>query len=171
MSRRINVCGEATYSAVFACSSVKIVYTPFWSDSHASCPASRRRRCARCRLGDRCGHHGYGLGPRRRGRQQAEAAPKPTVPAEPVLTAKASVKEIKAWTLFSVTGSSKDLTAGSTVTLQQKQGKKWVTLPAKTKVNKSHKYALKVKLGLKGKNSLRMVGGGLVSPVFYIKVK
>ncbi|WP_327591630.1 hypothetical protein [Streptomyces chartreusis] len=98
-------------------------------------------------------------------------APKPTVPAEPVLTAKASVKEIKAWTLFSVTGSSKDLTAGSTVTLQQKQGKKWVTLPAKTKVNKSHKYALKVKLGLKGKNSLRMVGGGLVSPVFYIKVK
>lgn len=92
-------------------------------------------------------------------------------PAKPTITAKPTADTVKAWQKFYIKGEAKGLKAGSTVTLQQKQGTKWVTLPAKGPVDKKHTYSLWAKLGLKGKNSLRMVGGGATSPVFHVTVK
>ncbi|MER6334874.1 hypothetical protein ABT298_37395 [Streptomyces sp. NPDC001034] len=90
--------------------------------------------------------------------------------AKPAITATPSVSSVRAWTLFRVTGKTTGIKAGSKVTLQQKQRGKWVTLPASTPVNRSGSYALRVELGLKGRNDLRMVSGGTASPVFEVTV-
>ncbi|MGW3268383.1 hypothetical protein [Streptomyces sp. NPDC001056] len=89
---------------------------------------------------------------------------------KPAITATPSVSSVRAWTLFRVTGKTTGIKAGSKVTLQQKQRGKWVTLPASTPVNRSGSYALRVELGLKGRNDLRMVSGGTASPVFEVTV-
>ncbi|MFH9942524.1 hypothetical protein ACH4OT_24780 [Streptomyces murinus] len=90
--------------------------------------------------------------------------------AKPAITATPSVSSVRAWTLFRVTGKTTGIKAGSKVTLQQKQHGKWVALPASTPVNSSGSYALRVELGLKGKNELRMVSGSTASPVFNVTV-
>ncbi|GLX52744.1 hypothetical protein Shyhy01_56940 [Streptomyces hygroscopicus subsp. hygroscopicus] len=90
--------------------------------------------------------------------------------AKPAITATPSVSSVRAWTLFRVTGKTTGIKAGSKVTLQQKQHGTWVTLPASTPVDRSGSYALRVELGLKGKNDLRMVSGGTASPVFGVTV-
>ncbi|PWI40991.1 hypothetical protein [Streptomyces sp. ICBB 8177] len=87
------------------------------------------------------------------------------------LTAKPSVTTVKAWQQFRVTGTATGLKAGSKVTLQQVQHGKWVTLPASTTVTRSGAYSLRVELGLKGKNQLRMVSGSTVSAVFDVTVR
>ncbi|UNO40674.1 hypothetical protein [Streptomyces sp. MST-110588] len=92
-------------------------------------------------------------------------------PKKATLTAKASVGTVKAWEQFRVTGTSTGVKAGTKVTLQQKQGAKWVSLPASAPVNKSGAFSLRVKLGIKGVNQLRMAGGGVVSPVFKVTVR
>lgn len=86
------------------------------------------------------------------------------------ITAKPSVNSVKAWQQFRVTGKTTGLKAGSKVTLQQKQRGKWVTLPASAPVTRTGTYSLGVKLGLKGKNDLRMVSGKTASSVFNVTV-
>lgn len=95
----------------------------------------------------------------------AEAAVKASI------TAKPSVSSVRAWDLFRVTGKTAGLTAGSKVTLQQKQHGKWVTLPASAPISRNGSYSLGVKLGLKGKNDLRIVSGTTASPVFNVTVR
>ncbi|MFK8907768.1 hypothetical protein [Streptomyces sp. YS-3] len=87
------------------------------------------------------------------------------------ITAKPSVTSVKAWQLFRVTGTATGLKAGSKMALQQKQGKNWVSLPAVTPLGSKGTYSLGVKLGLKGKNDLRIVNGKAVSPVFNVTVR
>ncbi|GAA0594082.1 hypothetical protein [Streptomyces crystallinus] len=87
------------------------------------------------------------------------------------ITAKPSVTSVKAWQLFRVNGSATGLKAGSKMVLQQKQGKNWVSLPAVTPLSSKGTYSLGVKLGLKGKNELRIVNGKAVSPVFNVTVR
>jgi hypothetical protein len=93
------------------------------------------------------------------------------VPAKAGITAKPSVSSVRAWQLFRVTGQTTGLKAGSKVTLQQKQHSKWVSLPASTTTSRNGSYSLGVKLGLKGKNDLRIVSGTTASPVFNVTVR
>ncbi|MFG2196009.1 hypothetical protein [Streptomyces sp. NPDC048639] len=104
---------------------------------------------------------------------QAASATTPaaSAAAKPALTAAASAGSVKAWQEFRISGKAKAIAAGTKVSLQQKQRSKWVSLPASTVVNKSGSYSLRVKLGLKGKNELRIVGGGAVSPVVGVTVR
>lgn len=95
----------------------------------------------------------------------ASAAPRPT------LTAKATVGSVRAWQQFRVYGVSHHMRTGTRVTLQQKQGKRWVSLPASVNTTRAATYNMRVKLGLKGRNSLRIVGGGAVSPVVTVTVR
>ncbi|MCZ4098554.1 hypothetical protein C8250_041690 [Streptomyces sp. So13.3] len=91
--------------------------------------------------------------------------------AKATISAKPSVGSVKAWQLFRVTGTTTGLKAGTKVTLQQRQGSKWVMLPASVPVARNGAYSLGVKLGLKGKNSLRIVSGNTASPVFNVTVR
>ncbi|MDF3301761.1 hypothetical protein [Streptomyces tropicalis] len=87
------------------------------------------------------------------------------------ITAKPSVSSVRAWQQFRVTGTTTGLTAGSKVTLQQKQRGTWVSLPATVPVARNGSYSMRVKLGLKGRNDLRMVSGATASPVFNVTVR
>jgi hypothetical protein len=91
--------------------------------------------------------------------------------AKPALTAHATVKSIGAWQQFRVYGSSSHLRAGTRVTLQQLQRKHWVSLPAHMNTNRKGAYSLRVMLGLKGVNQIRIAGGGAVSPVVKVTVR
>ncbi|MGW7080310.1 hypothetical protein ACWGH2_26000 [Streptomyces sp. NPDC054871] len=91
-------------------------------------------------------------------------------PAAATLTAKASVSHVRAWQEFRITGKVTGLKAGSKVILQQKQRGAWKALPASTVTNTSGSYGLRVKLGIKGKNELRVASGATVSPVVTVTV-
>jgi hypothetical protein len=113
------------------------------------------------------------------GAAMAVAAPPPPAPpaakapaiTQPGLTARANVSSVGAWQQFRVYGKAKHLRPGTRVTLQQKQGRHWVTLPASMNTSYKSTYKLRVFLGLKGKNKLRIVGGGTVSDHFTVKVR
>ncbi|MEV4438447.1 hypothetical protein AB0K09_05405 [Streptomyces sp. NPDC049577] len=92
-------------------------------------------------------------------------------PAKPALSAQASVKTVKAWQAFRVSGKATGIRTGTVVTLQQKQGTTWVSLPASVPVDKASAYSMHVKLGIKGKNALRITGGGAISPEFSVTVR
>ncbi|MGW7485777.1 hypothetical protein [Streptomyces sp. NPDC054786] len=94
-----------------------------------------------------------------------------TAPATAALTAKASATTVNAWQQFRISGTAKGIKAGTKVTVQQKQGTKWVSLPAQTPVNSGGTYSVRVKLGLKGVNQLRMGAGSTVSPVVTVTVR
>ncbi|MEU9064610.1 hypothetical protein AB0D13_38690 [Streptomyces sp. NPDC048430] len=85
--------------------------------------------------------------------------------ARPALSAHATARTVTAWEEFRIHGSARNVGARTPVTLQQKQGKRWVSLPATMRTAPSGEYTLRVKLGIKGENALRIVGGGAVSPV------
>ncbi|MFD3579116.1 hypothetical protein [Streptomyces sp. NPDC058644] len=91
-------------------------------------------------------------------------------PAPATLTAKASLSHVRAWQELRITGKATGLKAGSKVTLQQKQHGAWKALPASTVTNASGSYGLRAKLGLKGKNELRVASGATVSPVVTVTV-
>ncbi|WP_335936107.1 hypothetical protein [Streptomyces sp. PTD5-9] len=93
------------------------------------------------------------------------------VPAKAGITAEPSTSSVRAWELFRVTGRTTGLKTGSKVTLQQKQHGKWVSLPASTNTLRDGSYSLGVKLGLKGRNDLRIVSGTTASPVFNVTVR
>ncbi|MEU7591740.1 hypothetical protein AB0B79_01625 [Streptomyces sp. NPDC039022] len=92
-------------------------------------------------------------------------------PQKATLTAKASTTSVKAWQEFRISGTSTGIKAGTKVTVQQKQGAKWVSLPASVTTNKTGAYSLRVKLGIKGVNQLRIAGGGVISPVITVTVR
>ncbi|MEU2790568.1 hypothetical protein [Streptomyces sp. NPDC007100] len=92
-------------------------------------------------------------------------------PQKATLTAKASTGTVGAWQEFRISGTSTGVKAGTKVTVQQKQGAKWVSLPASVAVNKTGGYSLRVKLGIKGVNQLRVAGGGAISPVISVTVR
>ncbi|MEU3712702.1 hypothetical protein [Streptomyces catenulae] len=94
-----------------------------------------------------------------------------TAPAPASLTAKASVSAVGAWEEFRITGTSHGIPAGTRVTVQQKQGTRWVSLPAQTPVNSTGAYSVRVKLGIKGLNHLRMAVNTTVSPEFTVTVR
>ncbi|WBP91124.1 hypothetical protein [Kitasatospora cathayae] len=94
-----------------------------------------------------------------------------TVSAAAGITAKPSAASVQAWQLFRVTGTTTGLKAGSTVTLQQKQHGKWVTLPASVHTARNGSYSLGVKLGIKGLNELRIISGDTASPVVTVTVR
>ncbi|MCT2592763.1 hypothetical protein LHJ74_23095 [Streptomyces sp. N2-109] len=85
----------------------------------------------------------------------AEAA----APAVESLTAHADVTTVRAWQQFRITGKTQGVKPGYTVLLQQKRSGEWKFLPAETTVNRDGSYSLRVKLGMKGKNELRIVTG------------
>ncbi|MFE0132482.1 hypothetical protein ACFWY6_13050 [Streptomyces sp. NPDC059037] len=89
----------------------------------------------------------------------------------PALTAKASVAAVRAWQQFHINGVSHHMATGTRITLQEKQGKRWVSLPATVNIKHDATYGMPVKLGLKGHNALRIVGGGAVSPVVHVTVR
>ncbi|MFJ8627029.1 hypothetical protein ACIRD3_29910 [Kitasatospora sp. NPDC093550] len=91
--------------------------------------------------------------------------------ASAAITATPSATSVQAWQPFRVTGTTTGLAAGSTVTLQQKQHGAWVTLPASVRTTRTSSYSLGVKLGIKGPNELRVIGGGAASPVFTVTVR
>ncbi|CAM5652930.1 hypothetical protein [Streptomyces atroolivaceus] len=90
----------------------------------------------------------------------------------PALSAHATARDVAAWEEFrihgsarNIHGSARNVGSGTPVTLQQKQGERWVTLPATMRTADSGEYSLRVKLGMRGDNALRIAGGGAVSPV------
>lgn len=89
----------------------------------------------------------------------------------PALSAKATATSVLAWQEFRVHGPARNIPAGTEVTLQQKQGNQWVSLPASMKTSLDHTYSLRVLLGMKGDNALRIAGGGAVSPVVHVTVR
>ncbi|MFJ8584701.1 hypothetical protein ACIRD2_08565 [Streptomyces sp. NPDC093595] len=107
----------------------------------------------------------------------AVASPTPTAhkPAvvDTLTPATTSAKNVRAWQSFRISGTAKQLKPGSRVTLQQKQGKRWVSLPASMNTNRNARYNLRVVLGLQGHNKLRMVSnsGRVVSPVIHVWVR
>lgn len=101
-------------------------------------------------------------------------SPTPVVAAAPAaanLTAKASATTVNAWQEFRISGAAKGIKAGTKVTVQQKQGTKWVSLPAQSPVNSKGAYSVRVKLGIKGVNQLRIGAGSTVSPVVKVTVR
>ncbi|MGI5403895.1 hypothetical protein ACQEVG_31470 [Streptomyces sp. CA-135486] len=92
-------------------------------------------------------------------------------PVRPELTATATVSGVRAWEQFRVYGAARHLSPGTTVALQQKQGNTWVTLPASMELTRRSTYKMRVHLGLKGQNQLRIVGGGTRSPVFQVAIR
>ncbi len=88
----------------------------------------------------------------------AVAAPDPADDRQvPQLTAATSVRAVAAEEEFRLHGSAASLPAGTEVTLQQRQKKAWVTLPATVRVKADHTYSMRVALGMKGRNELRVV--------------
>ncbi|EST18534.1 hypothetical protein [Streptomyces roseochromogenus] len=91
------------------------------------------------------------------------------------LTAKASVSSVQAREAFRITGTSTGLKPATKVMLQNKQGAKWVSLPAAAAVAQDGSYAtsytMRDDLGVKGKKQFRVVGGGAVSPVFTVALR
>lgn len=91
--------------------------------------------------------------------------------ANPALTALVSERSVGAWQQFRIRGSAQHIRPGTRVTLQQKQGHRWVSLPATMRTNRSDSYSMRVMLGMRGENALRIVGGGAVSPVVHTTVR
>ncbi|MGW6462046.1 hypothetical protein ACWF94_39995 [Streptomyces sp. NPDC055078] len=89
----------------------------------------------------------------------------------PALTARATRNGVYAWQQFRVYGNAKDLRPGTRVALQQRHGKRWVTLPASMNTTRQATYKMRVYLGLKGRNTLRIVGGGKASQPFTVYVR
>nr|WP_240979587.1 hypothetical protein [Streptomyces sp. HNM0574] len=85
--------------------------------------------------------------------------------------AHADRKVVRLWQPFRVLGKATGIKHGSTAVLQQKQHGKWVTLPIRVPVGHDGTYGMHVQLGLKGKNELRTVAGGVASPAFTVTVR
>ncbi|ORT57029.1 hypothetical protein [Streptomyces sp. CB03238] len=88
-------------------------------------------------------------------------------------SANATMKSVRAWQQFRIRGVVKSLRPGSKVTLQQKQGRRWVSLPASMNTTSRSTYSMRVMLGLKGHNKLRLVDSRkrVVSPVINVWVR
>ncbi|GGU48948.1 hypothetical protein [Streptomyces lavendofoliae] len=104
----------------------------------------------------------------------SSAPKKPAVTAgHTAATADATVKSVRAWQQFRIRGVVKSLRPGSRVTLQQKQHGQWTTLPASVRTTSRSTYSMRVVLGMKGHNKLRLVDSRkrVVSPVINVRVR
>ncbi|MFF8833190.1 hypothetical protein [Streptomyces sp. NPDC015131] len=103
------------------------------------------------------------------------SAPKKPAVATGLTTASATVtaKSVRAWQQFRIRGVVSGLKPGSKVTLQQKQGKRWATLPASMNTTSRSTYSMRVMLGMKGHNKLRLVDSRkrAVTPVINVWVR
>ncbi|MFF8960658.1 hypothetical protein [Streptomyces sp. NPDC014894] len=89
----------------------------------------------------------------------------------PALTARATATGVRAWQGFRVHGTAEELRPGTRVALQQRQGRRWVTLPAAMSLTRESAYRMRVRLGIQGRNTLRIVGGGRASAPFVVQVR
>ncbi|MER7109969.1 hypothetical protein [Streptomyces sp. NPDC000229] len=105
----------------------------------------------------------------------SSAPNKPAVVGTALTTASANatVKSVRAWQQFRIRGVVKSLRPGSKVTLQQKQNRRWVSLPASMNTTSRSTYSMRVVLGMKGHNKLRLVDSRkrVVSPVINVWVR
>ncbi|MEU7646557.1 hypothetical protein [Streptomyces huasconensis] len=103
----------------------------------------------------------------------SDTPPRPAAQAAPraALHAKTTVNSVRSWQQFRVHGTDRHLRAGTRVTLQQLQHNKWVSLPAQMNTSRTHTYNLRVMLGMKGVNKLRVIGGGATSNVVQVNVR
>ncbi|NKY15636.1 hypothetical protein [Streptomyces somaliensis] len=98
----------------------------------------------------------------------------PAVAAGQAFSAKASVKNVRAWQQFRIRGVARNVPPGTRVTLQQKTGGRgWATLPASVNTNSRSGYSMRVVLGMRGHNKLRLVDARkqAVSPVMDVWVR
>ncbi|MGW7427376.1 hypothetical protein ACWGJB_46780 [Streptomyces sp. NPDC054813] len=100
------------------------------------------------------------------GATAAVAAPAPA----PAITVRASATSIRLGDVVTFSGKATGLKEGSKVTLQVKDGRKWVSLPATAKM---HKGAYKVgdKFEKKGVEVLRVKDGNTVSKNVAVTVR
>ncbi|MCF6523107.1 hypothetical protein [Streptomyces sp. JJ36] len=89
----------------------------------------------------------------------------------PMLSAGPQHATVRQWEPFRIAGRTMHIVPGTSVTLQQKQGNRWVSLPASTVVKRDHTYVLRAKLGMKGRNTLRMASAGTMSRPFTVTVR
>ncbi|MDN3293313.1 hypothetical protein QWM81_04460 [Streptomyces ficellus] len=104
------------------------------------------------------------------------SAPRKPAASSPALasaSAKAPMKTVRAWQQFRISGVITNLRPGSKVTLQQKQGKRWTSLPASMRTTNRSTYSMRVMLGMKGHNKLRLVDTHkrAVTPVMHVWVR
>jgi len=88
------------------------------------------------------------------------------VRAHSTITAQVSTGWVRPWQAFRVYGKATTAThvkAGSWVTVQRWQNKRWENLPVHAAVNSHGQYSVRVELGTKGVNHLRVVGAGRVA--------
>ncbi|MEU5900181.1 MULTISPECIES: hypothetical protein [Streptomyces] len=95
----------------------------------------------------------------------------PATATTPTLTAQASASNVRVSEEFHVSGESRDMPAGTPVTLEQRQGTQWVPLPASVNTTPRGTYKMRVVLGREGRNALRVTGGEAVSPVVHVTVR
>ncbi|MFD8811862.1 hypothetical protein ACFV23_10345 [Streptomyces sp. NPDC059627] len=98
------------------------------------------------------------------GATAAVAAPAPSI------TLKASAAKVRLGDVVTFTGKVDGIKEGSKVTLQVKDGKKWVSLPATAKVSKAA-YKLTDKFDKKGVEVLRVKDGSTVSKNVSVTVR
>ncbi|MEU1627630.1 hypothetical protein ABZ746_20325 [Streptomyces sp. NPDC020096] len=103
----------------------------------------------------------------------APVAPKPmsSKSARPSLTIRVSPTSVKAGQQVTVIGTAKGLPTGSTVQLQHRNGSKWTSLQANTKVVKGNVYKLTAKLNTKGRELLRVYCGAAASSPATVTVR
>lgn len=99
----------------------------------------------------------------------ATPPPPPAAPG-PSLTANVSASSVRTAEEFRIHGEARGLPAGTPVTLQQRQGARWVTLPATVDTTPRGTYSMRVRLAYQGRNALRMSAGETLSPVVYVTV-
>jgi len=104
------------------------------------------------------------------GATAAVAAPAKAPAPKAAITLKAGKSTVKKGDVVTFTGKTTGLKQGSKVTLQAKEGKKWVSLPKTAKVNKST-YKLTDKFGKKGVEVLRVKDGATVSKSVSVTVR
>ncbi|MGN5378793.1 hypothetical protein BIV25_11350 [Streptomyces sp. MUSC 14] len=103
------------------------------------------------------------------GAAAATAAPGRPAP-KPVLTLSASDTHVKSGDKVLLSGRAVGLRDGSRVTLQEKRGGRWVTLPVATTVHHGT-YRLTEKATHKGAQTLRTQDGRTVSKAVTISVR
>jgi len=103
------------------------------------------------------------------GATAAVAAPAAT-PAKPAISIKASAAKIKLGDSVTFTGHATGIASGSKVTLQLKDGAKWVSLPVSAKLNKDGNFKLAGKFQDKGREVLRVKDGKTASKTVTVTI-
>ncbi|MYT30169.1 MULTISPECIES: hypothetical protein [unclassified Streptomyces] len=90
--------------------------------------------------------------------------------AHEAISVKANTKSVKAGQTVTLSGRTKGIKLGSKLTVQHMNKGKWTTLHASTKTKHGGNYSVKVKLGKKGKEKLRVAHGATHSSTVTVTV-